>query len=339
MRGYQPHSRYRKGVTYNFVQKDISNFFHPFGLGYYPDGFDDELEPGIVPPGSNSECGDTNNCPAPMYVLDGEYLGEYSNDNEEIAPVTNDSEDFGLSSYRSLFFEKSPSSWVRSGTFEVALKFDVDDFTDDIFYYCKIHNFMSGRIKFVDSLGDALNEIDFPTIDYTYDEPSAYDQSCGTYNLNDFQLPHPECPEKFVCNKPEGVVGKFGECLDSMNCAMAVGMTTNVNQGSAIALFNHQMIPHHQNAVNMCKALFKSGEIECDDITQARVNIKCGMASLCYSIINEQNFQIRLMRSYLRFSGYDEEDDCKVSISKSPKESKVPKSSNDSKSPKMRKTL
>jgi uncharacterized protein (DUF305 family) len=249
-----------------------------------------------------------------MYVLDGEYLGEYSN-NEEIAPVTN-SEDFGLRPYRTLFFEKSPTSWVSSGIFEVALKFDVDDFTDDIFYYCHIHNFMSGRIKFVDSEGDALNDADFPSIDYTYDEPSAYDQSCGTYNLGDFQLPHPECPEKFVCNKPEGVVGKFGECLDSMNCAMAVGMTTNVNQGSAIALFNHQMIPHHQNAVNMCKSLFKSGEIECDDITQGRVDIKCGMASLCYSIINEQNFQIQLMRRFLSSSGYDEEDDCKVKLPK-----------------------
>ena len=252
-----------------------------------------------------------------MYFLDGEYLGEYSN-NEEILPVTN-SEDYGISSYRSQFSEKSPVGWTRLGTFEVFLKFDVDDFTDDMFYHCRIHGLMSGRIKFVDSQGDALNEADFPTIDYSYDVPSAYDESCGTFNLGDFQLPHPECPEKFVCNKPEGVVGKFGECLDSMNCAMAVGMTTNVNQGSAIALFNHQMIPHHQNAVNMCKALFKTGEIECDDVTQARVDVKCGMTSLCYSIINEQNRQIQRMRRYLRDSGYEEEDDCKVGIKKSGK--------------------
>ena len=56
------------------------------------------------------------------------------------------------------------------------------------------------------------------------------------------------------------------ECVDSMNYAMIVGMTTSVNQDNAIALFNHQMIPHHQNAVNMCKALFKSGETDCDDL-------------------------------------------------------------------------
>ena len=40
-----------------------------------------------------------------------------------------------------------------------------------------------------------------------------------------------------------------------MNCAMMSGMTTGVVEGtqSEAALFLHQMIPHHQNAVNMAK--------------------------------------------------------------------------------------
>lgn len=219
----------------------------------------------IAPPGSESKCADINSCPAPMYIKGGEYLGEYSN-NADIADVT-DSDNFGLDDYEPEFF-LSPITWATAGTYEIALKFDVDDFTDDIFYFCHIHQYMTGRIKFVDSAGVALSDEDFPTIDFKYDIPSEYDQSCGTHAVGDFELPHPQCPEQFVCNKPKGSVGKFAGCLDSMNCAMAVGMTTNVNKGSAIALFNHQMIPHHQNAVNMCKALMlTSGELSCDDIT------------------------------------------------------------------------
>ena len=47
-----------------------------------------------------------------------------------------------------------------------------------------------------------------------------------------------------------------------MNCAMMNGMTSSV-KGSASedALFLHQMIPHHQNAVNMAKG--KMGEHLC----------------------------------------------------------------------------
>jgi uncharacterized protein (DUF305 family) len=41
-------------------------------------------------------------------------------------------------------------------------------------------------------------------------------------------------------------------------------MTTDAT--SEIGLFIHQMIPHHQNAVNMAKALLKTG-FSCEDLT------------------------------------------------------------------------
>jgi len=302
-------------VTYRFVQEDITNYYHPLGLAYYADGAHDdvdELEPGIAPPGSASGCADTNTCPAPMYIKGGEYLGEYSN-NADIAPVLG-AEDFGLDYYEPEFF-LDPVTWASAGTYEIALKFDVDDFTDDIFYFCHIHQFMTGRIKFVDGAGNPLNESDSPAIPYEYDAVSEYDQSCGTVGLSEFTLPNAQCPETFICNKPEGTtVGKFAGCLDSMNCAMAVGMTTNVNQGSAIALFNHQMIPHHQNAVNMCKALMSMGDLDfCEDITDEDDPI-CVMKVLCFEIINTQNFQIQTMRGVLDTLGYDQDDDCEVPI-------------------------
>jgi hypothetical protein len=176
---------------------------------------------------------------------------------------------------------------------------------------------MSGRIKFVSETGVPLNEeVDEPAIPYEYGMPSEYDISCGTYNLEMFRLPQAECPSKFVCNKPsiDTPVGRFADCLDSMNCAMTIGMTTNVHSNSAIALFIHQMIPHHQNAVNMCKALMKSGDIECNGIGSNEEDEGCIMRRLCYGIINNQNHEIQIMRGVLETLDYDEQDDCKVQV-------------------------
>merc|ERR1711904_195997 len=172
---------------------------------------------------------------------------------------------------------------------------------------------MTGRIKFVDSEGDLLYPEDDPAIPYPYEEPSSYDETCGTFGLEDFQLPNDQCPDRFVCNAPGGAVGKFADCIESMNCAMTKGMTTNVNQDSAIALFNHQMIPHHQNAVNMCKALLFSGDADCSDLTDEE-DSKCVINVICQEIINVQNAQIQTMRAINIKEGYNPTDDCGVPI-------------------------
>eukprot|EP00551_Chaetoceros_affinis_P013895 CAMPEP_0203711904 /NCGR_PEP_ID=MMETSP0091-20130426/69760_1 /ASSEMBLY_ACC=CAM_ASM_001089 /TAXON_ID=426623 /ORGANISM="Chaetoceros affinis, Strain CCMP159" /LENGTH=303 /DNA_ID=CAMNT_0050589857 /DNA_START=244 /DNA_END=1156 /DNA_ORIENTATION=- len=272
-----------KGVTYVFDQGDESNYYHPLGLAYYPDGAHDdvdELEPVIVPPGSSSDCEADAMCPAPMYRKGNQYLGAYSN-NEAIAPLQG-SDNFGLDDYEPEFFLDF-LTWKTAGKYEVALKFDVDDFTQDIFYFCHIHQFMTGRIKFVDEKGDVLQEENKPGIPYEYESPTGFDESCGTSGLNSFVLPHKECPSTFVCDKPEGPVGDFATCLDAMNCAMTVGMTTT------------------------------SGEVQCDDI-EDEDHPHCQMVHLCYEIINGQNFQIQTMRGILELLDYDEEDDCKVPI-------------------------
>merc|ERR1740124_1057852 len=135
--------------------------------------------------GSASKCGDDNTCPAPMYINSGKYLGKYSN-IDEVAPSNGD-EDFGLDVYEPQFFA-SPGDWQEAGKYEVALKFDVTDFTKDIVYFCHIHQYMSGKIKWVDEDGDVLQEDDDPKIPYGYERATAYDQSCGTYGVADFKL-------------------------------------------------------------------------------------------------------------------------------------------------------
>lgn len=75
------------GVTYTFNQADISNWYHPMGFAYFPDGDHDgkdELEPGISQTGSS--CTEDLTCPFPRYFRGSDYLGA----------GVNGTEDFGL---------------------------------------------------------------------------------------------------------------------------------------------------------------------------------------------------------------------------------------------------
>lgn len=101
----------------------------------------------------------------------------------------------------------------------------------------QIHQFMSGRIKLLKD-GVPINSDNDPPLDYKYDVPSSFDENCGTYGLEDFQLPHPQCPETFVCGNQD----TFSTCLNAMNCRMFIGMTTGVKAASQVALFIHQYV-------------------------------------------------------------------------------------------------
>lgn len=172
---------------------------------------------------------------------------------------------------------------------------------------------MTGRIKLLKA-GEPVSATDEPVIDYEYDMPDGFDAECGTFLLNEFQLPNPECPQQFVCDADEvgGDYAKFASCIDAMNCHMMAGMTTGSSAKSEVALFIHQMIPHHQNAVNMAKALLKTGTLQCSDIEEETDD--CGMELILREIINTQNFQIQGMRAYADAMGYPAEDDCVVPI-------------------------
>lgn len=105
-----------------------------------------------------------------------------------------------------------------------------------------------------------------------------------------------------------------------MNCAMLAGMTSSVS-GSAdeTSLFIHQMIPHHQNAVNMAKALIKTGTLQCDDLTdeESEQAADCAMEVILRSIITGQNAQIQAMRGILKAKNFPPDNDCVVEASSS----------------------
>jgi hypothetical protein len=177
---------------------------------------------------------------------------------------------------------------------------------------------MGGRIKLL-SGGEPINEMNFPYHKIYFAPPSDYDVECGTYGLENYQLPHPECPHRFVCNVDEvqdSAISSFASCLESMNCHMFAGMTTHATQGD-VALFIHEMIPHHQNAVNMAKSLLAKWSQKCDDLSGADESDDCVMETILREIINGQNAQIQIMRQVLSDEGWDEFDDCPVQMSSS----------------------
>jgi hypothetical protein len=120
------------GMPYRFIQKDRSNWYHPIGFAYFPDGAHvdaDELEPGITQTGST--CVADNTCPTPLYFRDGVFLGN---------PL--DKSDFGLDVYEPDFF-LGITTWSGSGEYSAMLIFDDEAYTDDIFYFCHVCSFVS----------------------------------------------------------------------------------------------------------------------------------------------------------------------------------------------------
>ena len=168
---------------------------------------------------------------------------------------------------------------------------------------------MSGRVKILDPDNESvISPPDVPEIPVGYYQiQSEFDAGCGTYGISAFELPNPNCPVNFVCGAGSELKN-FAACFNALDCAMTSGMSNEVGSQDAdvsdeIALFINQMIPHHQNAVNMCKTLINQ-HLECAELTpdSAEEDIDCTMSLLCSEIINTQNHQIQTMQGIY---GYD----------------------------------
>jgi len=304
-----------KGATYIFEQTDKSNYMIPINFSYAPDGGHrggDPVAAHITPPGSSSDCATTMSCPMPMYFAKRGYLGRYSN-IEELAPLMGCG-DNGLSQY-SLAFSNSLRDWVIEGSWQVALKLDVDDMVSDFFYFNDILPFMSGRAKVLNSDGTPVQEEDLPELGFEYQIPSEFDKKCGTVQVGGNSLPHPQCPTDIVCDVPNDnpVLQDFAECVEAIDCQMIMGMTNDVKHENSLALFMHQMIPHHQAAGNMAKAILKTGLVDCPDLKDGN-NPHCMLERILRHTFTKQMDDVIKMRTILGKLGLPSEraNRCKV---------------------------
>merc|ERR1719247_2876803 len=85
---------------------------------------------------------------------------------------------------------------------------------------------------------------------------------------------------------------------------MNYNMKSILANSDPIVTFIHQMIPHHQNAVNMAKAVLKTNTLDASDEDDQE------MENMMWAIINGQNFQIHQMQDYLAEKDYVESDIC-----------------------------
>merc|ERR1719343_603458 len=246
--------------------------------------------------------------------MDNEYAGVYSN-IPSLVPK-NASDDWGLDVVSPLFFHPF-WEWKFSGPFVTALNFDFESYDRDLFYFCQIYSGMSARIKLLDAEGNLLNPLeDTPALpeDY-YATIEPFDAECGTVNLTNFSDPTKldTCPDFFVCHNQddegiaveasdEGMATNYSKCVEATNCHTMASMTTTAEFGKS-ALFCHQMIPLHQNAIHMAKALMKTHDVGCyPEWSEGHIPWECELEPLLYDIINvlaHQNQELRFILEIL----------------------------------------
>lgn len=277
--GQSPELTVKIGETYLFDQTHHTNWYHPLGFSYYPDG--------------------------------AHGLSWGSEEREEVESpnlkyrINKMQPDGNLDEYEPEFLYPRGEWLQRKYTVELKI-------TDEIartaakhggvlYYFCHIHNKMSGKIRITGSYqkdgtpyqtnyeesayaprGAELNE-------YTPHQADAFDTTCGTYEASPYQNGSAVCAGmQFLCNHAEGT---FAQCMHAIDCKMQVEMTIRGHDvhNDPIAIFMQQMIPHHTNAVNMARVMLKTQDIRSDSFAN----------NLMYEIINNQNMQIHQMRNYL----------------------------------------
>ena len=249
------------GKTYKFDQTHVSNWMHPLGFAYYPDGAHedvDELELEVEPPsGGSAGCAATSTCDSPKYYggKDGEsYLGGTADTvltgatHGYFAGVTDGG--FGLDTYEPQF--KFPLAIWQENKYNVRVTIN-DTGTKLFFYFCHIHNKMSGKIHVVDNAANDNPTRNWVSSSFFY-APVALgdeDKKCGftaaepygdDFGPSGFGVLETKGCKSSIC----GQTSPYKECLEAINCAMNYNMRVTHAAATPIVTFMRQMIPHHQ---------------------------------------------------------------------------------------------
>merc|ERR1719159_463413 len=288
--GVSPDLTVQIGKTYVFDQKDASNWYHPVGFAYYPDGAHGENW-------GADERAEVEAAGQLLYKING-------------APTTcPDAGDTGLDCYEPEFFHPRGDWKGKHYTAELTITQAMADASHGgvIYYFCHIHSKMSGKIIIQNADGSAVTKADgsalpHPTELTLYPVPtrSAADQKCGTDGLAPYTgTGSMACSERFLCGTLDS---DFEKCMQAIDCKMNKHMKedTSPDPTNKLALFCQQMIPHHINAISMAKILLKT--VSPGLITAAME--EDGLTDILYSIIAVQGYQVHVFRNYLASQGF-----------------------------------
>merc|ERR1719233_271891 len=143
---------------------------------------------------------------------------------------------------------------------------------------------MSGEIRVANQETDDSNTLiqQFKPEDY-YEQLLTFDHNCGTFGSS-----------KYHYEKQNYCPGQ------NFNCKMNYEMRVEENP-NPLVVFMHQMIPHHENAVNMARIALKHATAA-DGYDDEDLDVP----GLLRDIINRQNQQIMEMKGWL--SRHTQED-------------------------------
>jgi uncharacterized protein (DUF305 family) len=318
------------GQTYVFDQSHGTNWYHPIGFAYYPDG----AHNGNVEILDNSGCEDfcegkagatcehcepgqtRDTCPAAcddagavQYKIDDGWTGQ----STDVGLASNTGTDVTIfvPGYEPEFFIPKAEWLQKHYTVELTLSPAVlaRAIGGELFYFCHIHTRMSGRLRIVAPQGQFYQPIGRPPALYPPHAPEEFDTECGTYQAATYEGA-PQCggQEAMLCSPGDG--GRFRRCLEAINCKMGTEMRVVADDAvggtdPALALFMQQMIPHHANAVNMAKILMKEADDKLVQLPRSAGGIPwvAELKTMLYSIVNDQNYQIHQMEGYLTDMG------------------------------------
>jgi len=222
---------------------------------------------------------------------------------------------FGLDAYEPEFFN-SQGWWAEQnevGTgYTVTLTIPADADYTRVYYFCHIHAHMSAEIEIKGSTAPTkttLNKAVLGTMteraalnvfaDISKHEqaaPSAFDQVCGTTEAGDY-VDAGALPEMhFLCGDAKDTA--YAKCFEAIDRRMHEKMAVGISKGdSKFATFARQMIPHHQNAVEMSKIALKHSTAA--DYPDEEDQDQEWATNLMHEIISAQNFQIQGMQGWL----------------------------------------
>merc|ERR1719262_1779745 len=208
--------------------------------------------------------------------------------------------DTGLDCYEPEFFHPR-SEWMKKKyTAELTITQAMADTSHGgvIYYFCHIHSKMSGKIIIQNADGSPVTKADGSALAnpteqtlYTPVTNDALDKACGTTGAAPYASGGARaCTETFL----QGTLDTdFEKCLQAIDCQMNREMRIKGydDHKDEIATFMQQMIPHHNNAVNMAKLLLKHGAQEVAEVDD--------LEDILWGIVNVQNYQVHQFRAYL----------------------------------------
>jgi uncharacterized protein (DUF305 family) len=266
--GPSPELTVRIGQTYTFDQTDASNWYHPVGFAYQPDGAHGSTWGGAELP-------------------EVEGAGELQYKINGANPTCADAGDTGLDCYEPEFFYPRGEWRTKQYKAELTITPAVAAASHGgvIYYFCHIHSRMSGKIRILNANGTPYTPSANPTELALYPTitPTPTQNTCGTTNMNT------SCSTRYVCGNLDST---FEQCLNAVDCEQFKNMKSQTDpHTSALRIFAAQMIPHHLNAIAMTKVLLRTDLAAVQGVED--------FEDILHSIINEQNFQVHQFRNLL----------------------------------------